>query len=74
MGKAFRRLEKQVADRARGAERVVSWQTRIRAVEVYLLELGAYLQTVATDKDSPGDSALAEAHRDFRAHLEGVVK
>jgi len=74
MGKAFRRLEKQVGDRRAGASRIVSWQTRISALEVYLLELGAYLQTVAVDKESPGDSALAEAHRDFKLHLEGVLK
>lgn len=74
MGKAFRRLEKQVGDRRTGASRVTSWQTRIASLEVYLLELGAYLQTIAVDKDAPADAALAEAHRDFRAHLEGVVK
>lgn len=74
MGKAFRRLEKQVGDRRAGANRVVSWQTRISALEVYLLELGSYLQTIAVDKDSPADASLAEAHGEYRKHLEGVLK
>lgn len=74
MGKAFRRLEKQVGDRRAGSYRVVSWQSRISALEVYLLELGSYLQTIAVDKDSPADASLAEAHRDFKLHLEGVLK
>jgi len=43
-------------------------------MEVYLLELGSYLQTIAVDKDAPADAALAEAHRDFKLHLEGVLK
>lgn len=74
MGKAFRRLEKQVGDRRAGANRVVSWQSRIRNLEVYLLELGSYLQTIATDKESAADSALAEAHAEYRKVLEGVVQ
>jgi len=74
MGKAFRRLEKQVGDRRAGANRVVSWQTRLSSLEVYLLELGSYLQTIAVDKEAPADAALAEAHADFRKHLEGVLK
>jgi len=74
MGKAFRRLEKQVGDRRAGANRIVSWQSRLTAMEVYLLELGSYLQTIAVDKDAPADAALAEAHRDFKLHLEGVLK
>jgi len=74
MGKAFKRLEGTVAGRRAGFERVVTWQSRLRAMEVYLLELGAYLQTVAVDKESPTDTALNEAHEDFKRHLEGVLK
>jgi len=74
MGKAFKRLEKQVGDRRHGAARQRSWASRIASVEVYLLEVGAYLQTIAVDKDSPSDSALAEAHRDFVANLEGTLQ
>jgi len=74
MGKAFRRLEKQVGDRRTGAAHFRTWQSRIAALEVYLLEVGSYLQTIAVDKDSPADSALAEAHRDFVANLEGTLK
>jgi len=73
MGKAFRRLEKQVGDRRAGASRVVSWQTRLRSLEVYLLELGSYLQTIAVDKESPADAALAEAHAEYKRTLEGTV-
>jgi len=74
MGRAFNRLEKQVSGRRTGANRVVSWQTRIASLEVYLLELGAYLQTIAVDKESPADAALAAAHAEFKTHLEGVIR
>jgi len=75
MGKAFKRLEKQVQDRSRGLNRVVSWDARIRHTEVFLLELGSYLQLhVATDMESAADAALVAAYTDFKVHLEGTIK
>lgn len=74
MGKAFNRLEKQVTGRRAGANRIVSWSTRIRNVEVFLLELGSYLQKhVATNPEDPSDSALLEAYTDYKKTLEGTV-
>jgi len=74
MGKAFRRLEKQVGERRAGANRFITWQTRIRNVEVFLLELGSYLQKhVATNPEDASDSALLEAYTEYKKVLEGTV-
>lgn len=77
MGKAFKRLEKQVGDRRAGVQRQATWQSRIAALEVFLLELGAAMMTEIqlTDGDVlPHRQALVEAYTDYRKHLEGVVQ
>lgn len=74
MGRAFNRLEKQVAGRRAGVNRVVSWQTRIHMVEVTLFEIATYVASIAVDKDSKEDSRLIESLTEFKAHLEGVLK
>lgn len=75
MGKAFKRLEKQVQDRRAGATRVVSWSDRIRNTEVFLLELGSYVQKhVATNPEDASDQAFLEAYTDYKRTLEGTVK
>lgn len=75
MGKAFKRLEKQVQDRRAGAARAVSWSDRIRNTEVFLLELGSYLQKhVATNPEDASDQGLLEAYTDYKKALEGTVK
>lgn len=75
MGKAFRRLEKQVQDRRAGAARSLSYSARLRSTEVFLLELGSYLQKhVATNPEDASDQALLEAYTDFKKALEGTVQ
>jgi len=75
MGRTFQRLEKQVQGRRIRAARQLSWSARIRNTEVFLLELGSYLQLhVATDPESPPDAALVAAYTDFKVHLEGTIK
>jgi len=46
----------------------------MRAVEVLLLELSAYIALhVATDSADPNDNGLVEAHEEFKKLLEGTV-
>lgn len=74
MGKAFRRLEKQVEGRRTLRSRYVPVPARIRALEVFLLELGAYLALhVANDPEAAGDSGLVESYEEFKKLLEGTV-
>lgn len=75
MGKAFKRLEKQVSERRAGASRHLSWDARIRNTEVFLLELGSYIQLhVATNPDDASDSNIIVAYTDFKVALEGTIK
>lgn len=74
MGKAFRRLETQVQGRRGLRTRYVPFPARVRALEVFLLELGAYLAVhIANDPASPGDAGLTEAYEEFKKLLEGTV-
>lgn len=74
MGKAFRRLEKQVQGRNPGRTRYVPFPVRVSELEVAVLELMAYLAVqIATDPESPPDQALTEAYASFKKHLEGTV-
>jgi len=76
MGKAFRRLEKQVNDRVRQPGR--SWvptEVRLRNTEVFLLELGSYIQKhVATNPEDESDSSFLAAYTDYKVALEGTIK
>lgn len=76
MGKAFKRLEKQVNDRVSRTTR--SWvptETRLRHAEVFLLELGSYVQKhVATNPEDESDAAFLAAYTDFKVALEGTIK
>lgn len=74
MGKAFRRLEKQVQGRNPGRTRYVPFPVRVAELEVALLELMSYVNTIATDKESAQDQAFVEAYTAFKQHLEGTVK
>lgn len=75
MGKAFNRLEKQVQGRRAGATRHLSWDARIRNTEVFLLELGSYIQLhVATNPEDASDANVVAAYTDFKVALEGTVK
>lgn len=74
MGRAFRRLSKQVEGRNPLRERYVTASQRIGELEVFLLEIGQYLSVhVATDPDDPSDAAFCEAFSDFKKLLERVV-
>lgn len=74
MGKAFRRLEKQVEGRRALRTRYVPFPARIRALEMLALELGAYLALhVANNPEDSSDSALVEAYEEFKKLLEGTV-
>lgn len=73
MGRAFNRLERTVSGRAQGRSRSIGFSQRVRELEVFLLELGAYVSTIATDAQSPGDLAFVEAYTAFKKHLEGTV-
>jgi len=74
VGKAFRRIEKQVEGRRPLRTRYVPFPARMRAVEVLLLELSAYIALhVATDSASADDLGFVEAYEEFKKHLEGTV-
>lgn len=74
MGKAFRRLERQVEGRTGTRWRWIPPAVRCAEVEKFVLELGAYLALhVANDPDDPSDAALVEAYTDFKKHLEGII-
>lgn len=75
MGKAFRRLEKQVSERRAGRTRQLSWDARLRNTEVFLLELGSYIQLhVATNPEDASDANILQAFTDYKVALEGTVK
>jgi len=76
MGKAFRRLEKQVNDRVTATRRpFIPLDTRVRHCEVFLLELGAYLAVhVATNPDDASDANFIASYTDFKVSLESTVK
>lgn len=73
MGKAFRRLERTVSGRTMERGRRVSFSQRTRELEIFLLELGSYISTIATDAQSPVDLAFIESYTAFKKHLEGTV-
>lgn len=74
MGKTFQRLEKQVQGRRAGASRHLSWAARIRNTEVFLLELGAYIQLhVATNPEDASDANVVASYTEFKKALEGTV-
>jgi len=73
MGKAFNRLTRQVLGRTGVRPRRISFGDRMRQLEVILLELSTYLESIATDAQSPGDQALVAAVTDFKKHLEETI-
>jgi len=74
MGKAFRRLETQVQGRRGLRTRYVPFPARVRELEKFLLELGAYLALhVANNPEDPSDAGLVESYEEFKKHLEGTV-
>lgn len=74
MGKAFRRLERQVQGRTPTRVRYIPLPHRTTELEVFLLELGAYLALhVANDPEDASDQAFIEAYHQFKKHLEGTV-
>lgn len=74
MGKAFRRLEKQVQGRTSTRQRWIPPAVRCAELEKALLEVMHYLATeVANDEASASDSAFTEAYHEFKKHLEGTV-
>lgn len=75
MGKAFRRLEKQVQGRTAPRSRWIPPAVRCAEVEKFLLELGAYLALhIANDENDPSDVGLVESYHEFKKHLEGTVQ
>lgn len=75
MGRAFRRLTKQVEGRTTPRKRWLPIPQRLLQSEKLLLELAAYLATeVANDEASASDQALVEAYHEFKKFLEGVVE
>lgn len=73
MGKAFNRLTRQVLGRTGVRVRRISYGDRLRQLEVILLELSTYLQTIAVDPKSESDQALVTAVTEFRKHLEETI-
>lgn len=73
MGKAFNRLTRQVLGRTSVRVRRISYGDRLRQLEVILLELSTYVQSIATDSQSESDQALVTAVTEFRKHLEETI-
>lgn len=76
MAKAFNRLRKQVQDR-RSNEKTPNMWGRVRRLEEHLFELSALIcKSVIEQSESPEEPSMsfAEAHEEFKKHLETVLK
>lgn len=76
MAKAFNRLKKQVQDR-RSYERTPNVFGRVRKLEEIVFELSALIcKSVIEQSESPDEPSMsyAQAHEEFKRHLEAVLK